>query len=149
MNRNPKFRTILTAFMVVVLLLGGTLSATGSSAMVDQAAPLPPGKQSVGSGALPGVPAAPPPVSTGQGLYIRLTGYTFDPLIEATPHALVFQAGTALRDGSLVTNGGRVLGVTGMGKDLRDAKDAAYAAAAKIRWEGCFYRKDIAWQALR
>ncbi len=88
MNRNPKFRTILTAFMVLVLLLGGTLSATGSSAMVDQAAPLPPGKQSVGSGALSGVPAALPPAPAGQGLYIRLTGYTFDPLIEATPHAL-------------------------------------------------------------
>ena len=58
--------------------------------------------------------------------------------------ALVFHAGTALRDGAVVTNGGRILNVTGMGDDLAGARTAAYAAADLITWDGVRRREDIA-----
>jgi phosphoribosylamine--glycine ligase len=58
--------------------------------------------------------------------------------------ALVFHAGTALHDGRLVTNGGRILNVTGLGDSLADARDAAYAAAAHIDFPGMRLRSDIA-----
>jgi len=64
------------------------------------------------------------------------------------PHAKVFHAGTALKDGQIVTNGGRVLGVTALGKDLKSAQVAAYAAVEKIRFEGAHFRRDIAAKAL-
>ena len=62
--------------------------------------------------------------------------------------ALVFHAGTAMKDGKLVTNGGRVLGVVGRGADICSAVDAAYAAATKISFKDAYYRKDIAHRAL-
>ena len=61
--------------------------------------------------------------------------------------AIVYHAGTAVKDGKLVNSGGRVLGVTARGKDIREAVDKAYAAVKKIRWEGMQYRKDIAKRA--
>lgn len=60
----------------------------------------------------------------------------------------VFHAGTALRDGQLVTHGGRVLGVTALGKDLSSARAAAYAAVEEIHFEGAHFRRDIAARAL-
>jgi phosphoribosylamine---glycine ligase len=57
---------------------------------------------------------------------------------------LVFHAGTALHDGRLVTNGGRILGVTGLGDSVGEARTAAYAAAAHIDFAGMRYRRDIA-----
>jgi phosphoribosylamine--glycine ligase len=60
----------------------------------------------------------------------------------------VFHAGTAIRDGRLVTNGGRVLAVTAMANGLRAAVDAAYEAAAMIEFEGKQMRRDIARRAL-
>lgn len=62
--------------------------------------------------------------------------------------ALVFHAGTAMKGGKLVTNGGRVLGVVGRGADISSAVDAAYAAATKISFKDAYYRKDIAHRAL-
>jgi phosphoribosylamine---glycine ligase len=58
--------------------------------------------------------------------------------------ALVFHAGTALHDGRLVTNGGRILNVTALGDSIADARDAAYAAAGRIHFDGVRYRSDIA-----
>ena len=58
--------------------------------------------------------------------------------------ALVFHAGTALRGGQVVTNGGRVLGVVGRGDTLADARAAAYAGVGMISFEGMRYRTDIA-----
>ena len=58
--------------------------------------------------------------------------------------ALVFHAGTALHDGRLVTNGGRILNVTALGDSLGEARDAAYAAAAHIDFPGMRDRTDIA-----
>jgi phosphoribosylamine--glycine ligase len=61
--------------------------------------------------------------------------------------ALVFHAGTALNDGRLVTNGGRLLGVTASGATLADARARAYAAADRIRIAGARRREDIALEA--
>ncbi|HWX10254.1 MAG TPA: phosphoribosylamine--glycine ligase [Gaiellaceae bacterium] len=57
---------------------------------------------------------------------------------------LVFHAGTALQEGRLVTNGGRILNVTALGDSLGDARDAAYAAAGRIDFAGVRFRSDIA-----
>lgn len=60
----------------------------------------------------------------------------------------VFHAGTAKKDGKLVTNGGRVLNVVAQGSTLREARDRAYAGAELIRFPGMQMRTDIAHQAL-
>jgi len=61
---------------------------------------------------------------------------------------VVFQAGTAKLDGKVVTNGGRVLGVTGVGETIAAAKAKAYEAVDKISFEGAYCRRDIADKAL-
>jgi phosphoribosylamine---glycine ligase len=58
--------------------------------------------------------------------------------------ALVFHAGTARHDGRLITNGGRILGVTGLGDDLASARAAAYEGASAISFPGMRFRRDIA-----
>jgi phosphoribosylamine--glycine ligase len=60
----------------------------------------------------------------------------------------VFQAGTALEKGQVVTNGGRVLGVTGLGENIPKAIDKAYQAVRMISWEGAHYRTDIGKKAV-
>jgi phosphoribosylamine--glycine ligase len=62
---------------------------------------------------------------------------------------MVFHAGTALHGGKVVTNAGRVLGVTALAKDIPDAMARAYRAVEKIRWEGVHYRTDIGRKALK
>ncbi|MFH1654398.1 MAG: phosphoribosylamine--glycine ligase [Pseudomonadota bacterium] len=61
---------------------------------------------------------------------------------------VVFHAGTKLKNGNVVTDGGRVLGVTAKGADLKAAIDTAYKAAERISWEGCYYRKDVGKKSL-
>jgi phosphoribosylamine--glycine ligase len=61
----------------------------------------------------------------------------------ALPDTVVFHAGTSMRDGRLTASGGRVLGVTALGQDLAQARDRAYAAVKKVRFEGSQYRTDI------
>ena len=56
---------------------------------------------------------------------------------------VVFHAGTAFKDGNVVTNGGRVLNICALGKDLDEVRSKVYAAAKKIQFEGKYYRKDI------
>ena len=60
----------------------------------------------------------------------------------------VFHAGTALRNGQLVSNGGRVLNVTALGSTVKEAQQRAYAAVATIDFAGGFCRHDIGWRAL-
>ena len=60
----------------------------------------------------------------------------------------VFHAGTILKDGRVLTNGGRVLGVTGLGEDISRAIERTYQAVKKISWEGVYYRTDIGQKAL-
>jgi phosphoribosylamine--glycine ligase len=66
----------------------------------------------------------------------------------ALPRTKVFHAGTASKDGQIATNGGRVLGVTALGADLKAAQAAAYAAVDHIQFAGAHFRRDIAAKAL-
>jgi len=66
----------------------------------------------------------------------------------AVPHAAVFHAGTDIRDGVVVANGGRVLTVCGTGADLTAARAAAYRAVDVIQWDGKMFRTDIGLRAL-
>lgn len=65
------------------------------------------------------------------------------------PGVEVFHAGTALKDGQILTAGGRVLGVTAAADSLRQALDRAYQAMAEISFEGMYYRRDIGHRALK
>ena len=76
----------------------------------------------------------------------EITGLAEANADEAT---VVFHAGTKAVDGKIVTAGGRVLGVTSVDKNIRDARDRAYAAVEKVKFDQVFYRKDIAWRALK
>ncbi len=67
----------------------------------------------------------------------------------ADKDTVVFHAGTKAVDGKVVTAGGRVLGVTACDENIRAARDRAYAAVEKIHFDDNFYRKDIAWRALK
>ena len=72
------------------------------------------------------------------------TGHRISGIAEANDVALVFQAGTAERDGILETSGGRVLSVVGRGKHLGEARTRAYEAIGKITFNGAHHRTDIA-----
>ncbi|MBF0113215.1 MAG: phosphoribosylamine--glycine ligase [Desulfamplus sp.] len=61
---------------------------------------------------------------------------------------VVFHAGTSFNNGEVITNGGRVLGVTALGEGIKDAMDKVYDACDKISWEGSFYRNDIGARAI-
>jgi phosphoribosylamine--glycine ligase len=61
---------------------------------------------------------------------------------------VVFHAGTSFHDGKIVNTGGRVLGVTGLGKTVAEAIELAYSAVDKINWSGVHFRKDIGRKAL-
>ena len=81
-------------------------------------------------------------------------GYPIDPVlggpISGIPHinsVEVFHAGTAMREIDLVSSGGRVLTITGLGSDLTEARDRAYRGISRIHLEGSFYRTDIALNA--
>ncbi len=67
--------------------------------------------------------------------------------VRGRPDVVVFHAGTRAADG-VVTDGGRVLGVTALGATVRDAVGAAYAAVEEIHWPGMHFRRDIAHRAL-
>jgi phosphoribosylamine--glycine ligase len=79
------------------------------------------------------------------------TGKTITGLAAAASltDVMVFHAGTARRDDTIVTNGGRVLGVTALGHDIPDAIDRAYRAVETIHWDGVHYRTDIGRKAVK
>jgi phosphoribosylamine---glycine ligase len=76
-------------------------------------------------------------------------GDTIESLPPDEPDMHVFHAGTALKDGQVVTSGGRVLCVTALGDKVKMAAERAYAAAAKVRFEGMQFRRDIGHRAFR
>ena len=78
-------------------------------------------------------------------------GYEITGIVDAqkVEGVKVFHAGTAVKDGKLVTAGGRVLNVTAQGKDLRDALKRIYTAIDSISFQGMHYRKDIGHRALK
>jgi len=65
----------------------------------------------------------------------------------ADPHVEIFHAGTKREGDRVLSDGGRVLGVTARGKDIREAQTIAYAAVDKIDWPEGFCRRDIGWRA--
>ena len=67
---------------------------------------------------------------------------------DALPNVKIFHAGTAEKNGKIVANGGRVLGVTAQGNSVLDAQRNAYEAIEKINWPEGFYRHDIGWQGV-
>ena len=69
--------------------------------------------------------------------------------LDLSESAMVFHAGTAIKDDRLVANGGRVLNVTALGGDLSAARDRAYAMVDKIDWADGFCRRDIGLAALQ
>ncbi|MCI2000138.1 MAG: phosphoribosylamine--glycine ligase [Clostridia bacterium] len=72
-------------------------------------------------------------------------GYEITGLEEAEKdkNIVIFHAGTAIKDGKFVTNGGRILGITALGKDIDDARETAYAAVDKVNFEKKHFRHDI------
>ena len=68
--------------------------------------------------------------------------------IQQASRAMIFHAGTAKRNGMVVTAGGRVLGITGRGATLKEAQENAYQAVAGISFQGTHFRNDIANRAL-
>ena len=92
--------------------------------------------------------AGEPHVSCGGRGATRPTGRVGSPLpTENDCSSIVFHCGTKIQDGHLVTSGGRVMSVTGLGATLREAVDNAYARVGEISFDGMFYRKDIAHRA--
>ena len=81
------------------------------------------------------------------GNYPKGKAITGIEVANALPQTKVFHAGTAMSGNQLVTNGGRVLGVTALGKDLQSAQAAAYRAVEEIQFEGAHFRRDIAAKA--
>jgi phosphoribosylamine---glycine ligase len=81
------------------------------------------------------------------GSYVKGKAISGLDAADALPQTKVFHAGTASKDGHIITNGGRVLGVTALGKDLKSAQTAAYAAVEKIHFDGAHFRRDIAAKA--
>ncbi len=78
------------------------------------------------------------------------TGKVIEGLEDAAkvPGVVVFHAGTAERDGQIVTAGGRVLNVTAVGATHAEAAKRAYEAVSKIHFEGMYYRRDIGWRVI-
>ena len=70
-------------------------------------------------------------------------------LPKPTADAVVFHAGTQMKDGTLLTSGGRVLCATAMGNSLRDAQAQAYRLVDQVKFEGMHCRRDIGWRALK
>jgi phosphoribosylamine--glycine ligase len=65
------------------------------------------------------------------------------------PGVEIFHSGTALKDGQIVTSGGRVLAVSAVGETLEQALERAYQAMGDVRFEGMYFRKDIGHRTLK
>ena len=63
-------------------------------------------------------------------------------------HTLLFHAGTRIEGGGLVTSGGRVVAVSGLGTSLEEAAERSRTGAEGVRFEGSFHRNDIGWREL-
>ncbi len=94
---------------------------------------------------------------TALGVVLAAAGYPLDPrkgdAVQGLPadsdEVMVFHAGTAMQDGTVVTSGGRVLCVTALAENARAARQVAYDAIAGIQFDGMQYRKDIGHRAVR
>ena len=94
---------------------------------------------------------------TAVGVVLAAAGYPGNPVKGAaidgipaeTPESVTFHAGTAEVDGHLVTSGGRVLCVVGLGDSVKMAQKQAYESVEKIHFDGVQYRRDIGWRGLK
>jgi phosphoribosylamine--glycine ligase len=94
---------------------------------------------------------------TALGVVLAAGGYPDAPrkgdvisgIPDETPDCVTFHAGTETKDGQLVTSGGRVMCVVGLGDSVRIAQKHAYDTVDKIRFDGMQYRRDIGWRALK
>ncbi len=77
------------------------------------------------------------------------TGAAITGLGDNLPDTMVFHAGTTAANGGVVTAGGRVLCVVGLGDDVAAARELAYKRVSRIHWPGMFYRRDIGFRALQ
>jgi phosphoribosylamine---glycine ligase len=91
------------------------------------------------------------------GVVLAAGGYPADYAKGAVIHGLdgadsedakIFHAGTAQKEGAVVTSGGRVLCATALGNSVSEAAEKAYVLADKISWEGMFMRRDIGYRAI-
>ncbi len=82
------------------------------------------------------------------GKYVKGLEITGLDSVKKLPDVMVFHAGTAFDGDSIVTNGGRVLGVTALGSDIKEAVSNVYSGVNMINFEGAYCRKDIAYRAL-
>lgn len=82
------------------------------------------------------------------GDYARGTAIRLPDDLAESSSAMIFHAGTAEREGRLISAGGRVLNATGRGATLAEARDRAYALAEAVDWPEGFFRRDIGWRAL-
>jgi phosphoribosylamine--glycine ligase len=83
------------------------------------------------------------------GEYVKGRKITGLDSVKDKKDVVVFHAGTGLKNGDVVTTGGRVLGVTALGKDVKAAQEKAYEAIKEIDFEGMYYRKDIGNKAIK
>jgi phosphoribosylamine--glycine ligase len=94
---------------------------------------------------------------TAVGVVMAADGYPDSPrkgdvitgIPAETPESVTFHAGTALANGKLVTSGGRVLCVVGLGDNVKMAQKQAYDAVEKIHFDGAQYRRDIGWRGVK
>ncbi len=83
------------------------------------------------------------------GRYEKGRAIAIPPAVAEADDVVVFHAGTELRDGRLVTTGGRVLAVTALAPTIERAAERSRAAAEAVRFEGKQYRRDVGWRELR
>jgi len=76
-------------------------------------------------------------------------GETINGLDHIVADAKIFHAGTSMKEGTVVTSGGRVLCATALGHSVADAQHAAYQLADGVAWKGMFMRRDIGWRAIQ
>jgi phosphoribosylamine--glycine ligase len=94
---------------------------------------------------------------TALGVVMAAAGYPDAPrkgdaitgIPEETAECVTFHAGTTLNGNALVSSGGRVLCVVGLGDSVKMAQKAAYAAVERIHFDGAQFRRDIGWRALK
>jgi phosphoribosylamine--glycine ligase len=94
---------------------------------------------------------------TAVGVVMAAEGYPDNPrkgdeitgIPQETPESVTFHAGTTIADGKLVTNGGRVLCVVGLGDSVKMAQKQAYEAVDKIHFNGAQFRRDIGWRGVK
>ena len=94
---------------------------------------------------------------TALGVVMAAHGYPEDPrkgdLITGLPDdeadAMVFHAGTAMKDGQPVTSGGRVLCVTALADNVKQAQQRVYGVASQVHFDGAQYRRDIGYRAVK